>query len=975
MILFTSGQAQTHRRSFVLEHTVARTLALTRRARRIGGYAALGMMSLTAPHWAWSQGAAGAGDTALVEVVVTGTRIMRDGYEAPTPVSVLGVEQIQSFGSPNIADAVNTLPALSGSLSPASSVTTASTGNSNINALNLRALGENRTLVLIDGQRSVASSLSGLVDVNLIPQDLISQVEVVTGGASAVYGSDALGGVVNFVLDKTFTGLKTTSQYGSTTHGDGDNWMASATFGTPFADGRGHFIFSASARQQSVIPINRRDWNLKGWQFMNNPSYTPTNGQPQRLLLDQVSVSTGIAGGIVTNGPLRGTAFGPGGQPYTFNFGDLVSDPDMRGGDWELSQVRGTRAGASLLGGSRTHSGFMRVSWNLTDDVSIYLQAASARDKNRNYAFSLEDTGSIQLSVDNAFIPETVRQAMLDQGVTTFRLGTMHPDLDIATPVNDRRVTRFVLGATGSLGEKWEWDAYYQRGVSDLHVMTEGIWVNSYLALAYDAVVNPANGTIVCRSTLTDPGNGCVPYNPMGIGVNSQAARDYVQGDGEKMWRYQQLTQDVAAVSLSGTPFATWAGDVSVATGVEWRKEWIGKGENDAISDRFGWWVGGYPSTQGSYDVTEGYVETVIPLAKDLPALKALDVSGAVRVTEYSTSGSVETWKAGLNWTPLDDIRFRATLSHDIRAPNLEELFSRGSGGAPAVTNPWLGNATEYITSPRLGNTLLTPEKADGFGAGFVLTPRVLPGFALSVDYWSVDIEDAIGLPTTQDIIDNCYQGQTVFCSAIDFHPGTDSLFVVRRTPFNYTSQVARGIDFETSYRFEMGDLLDGAPGSVRLRALATNYKRNATTTEGIVDDTAGMNTSFGPPSWKWNASIDYALESFSASVTARGISSGVYDNDWIECSSDCPTSTTKYVTVSDNHIDGAVYFDLALSYGIDVGAMQIEGFLNVRNITDKDPAIVAANPGGFNYTIAPANARLYDVLGRTFTVGFRMNL
>ncbi|WP_322109742.1 TonB-dependent receptor domain-containing protein [Steroidobacter cummioxidans] len=248
-------------------------------------------------------------------------------------------------------------------------------------------------------------------------------------------------------------------------------------------------------------------------------------------------------------------------------------------------------------------------------------------------------------------------------------------------------------------------------------------------------------------------------------------------------------------------------------------------------------------------------------------------------------------------------------------------------------------------------------------------------GFALSVDYWSVDIEDAIGLPTTQDIIDNCYQGQTVCCSAIDFYPGTDNLFVVRRTPFNYTSQVARGIDFETSYRFEMSDLIDGAPGSVRLRALATNYKRNATTTEGVVDDTAGMNTSFGPPSWKWNASIGYALESFTASVTARGISSGVYDNDWIECSSGCPTSTTKYVTVSDNHIDGAVYFDLALSYGIDVGATQIEGFLNVRNITDKDPAIVAANPGGFNYTIAPANARLYDVLGRTFTVGFRMNL
>jgi iron complex outermembrane receptor protein len=617
----------------------------------------------------------------------------------------------------------------------------------------------------------------------------------------------------------------------------------------------------------------------------------------------------------------------------------------------------------------------LRLSWDLTDNTSVYLQAAVARDKNHNYAFSLEDTGSIQLSVENAFLPESVRQAMVNNGVTTFRLGTMHPDLDIAVPTNDRRVTRIVAGINGKFGDSWEWDAYYQRGVSDLHSMTNGIWVNSNLALAYDAVVNPANGAIVCRSTLTDPTNGCVPYNPMGIGVNSQAAVDYVQGDGEKMWRYQQLTQDVAAVALSGNPFATWAGDVSMATGVEWRKEWIGKGKNDAVSDVFGWWVGGYPSSQGSYDVTEAYVETVIPLAKDLPALKTLDISGAIRATDYSTSGNVETWKVGLNWAPTEDIRFRSTLSQDIRAPNLEELFSRGSGGAPAVTNPWLGGTTEYITSPRLGNTELTPEKADGFGAGFVLTPRFMPGFALSVDYWSVDIEDSIGLPTTQDIIDNCFEGRQAFCSAIDFEPGTQELFVVRRTPFNYTSQVARGVDYETSYRFEASDLYGRLPGSVMVRALATNYKRNATTTEGVIDDTAGMNTSFGPPSWKWNASIDYSLDSFSASLSARGISSGVYDNDWIECSSGCPASTTKYVTVTDNHIEGAMYLDASVAYEFDVGDVAIEGFLNVRNLTDKDPEIVAANPGGFNYTIAPANARLYDVLGRTFTVGFRLNL
>lgn len=924
---------------------------------------------------------------ALEEIVVTGSRIVRDGSKAPTPVSVMTAEQLQSFGSPNIADAVNTLPVLSGSSTPATSVTTASSGNSNINALNLRSLGANRTLVLVDGQRSVASSLSGLVDVNLIPQDLVQRVDVVTGGASAVYGSDALGGVVNFILDKEFVGLKTNLEYGGTTHGDGENMTGGLTWGTTFGEGRGHFIFSGNYRYQDVIPTNTRDWNLKGWQFMNNPNYTATNGQPKRLLLDQVSVSNGIAGGIIsssntidpitgkpkTSNVLRGTAFGVGGVPYQFQFGDLVSDPDMHGGDWEKSQVRGTRAGSSLLGGSRTTSLFTRGSWDLTDDINVYVQAAYARDKNENYAFSLEDTGSITLQADNAFIPASVHDVMVANNLTSINVGTMHPDLGIAIATNTREVYRFVTGAEGKLAGDWKWDAYYQLGISKLDNLAKNMWSNDNLDLAYDAVVNPANGAIVCRSTLTDPGNGCQPYNPLGIGVNSQAAVDYVQGNGTQMWRSQQLDQNVAALSLSGSPFSTWAGDVNIATGIEWRMEQIGHGSNDPISDDFGWWVGGYPSTKGGYNVKEAFLETLVPLAKDLPFLQALDFTGAVRATDYSTSGNVESWKLGLNWTAIDDVRFRTSLSHDIRAPNLEELFSKGSGGAPAITNPWNGDATQYISAPRLGNPNLMPEKADTFGAGIVLTPTFAPGLALSVDYWNIKIDDAIGvISDTQIIVDNCYAGQSEYCSAIDFEDDGKTIAIVRRSPFNYTSQIARGVDFEASYHFAPSDLYEPIPGMVQLRALATHYMKNATTTNGVVDDTAGMNTSTGTPSWKWTASVDYGLNAFRGSFSARGVSKGVYDNDWIECSTDCPASVGTHVTVSDNHIPSWVVFDASTAYTFNVGTASIEAFLNVRNLFDRDPPVVAANPGGYSYTFAPANASLYDVLGRTFTMGFR---
>jgi iron complex outermembrane receptor protein len=911
------------------------------------------------------------------EVVVTGTRIVRDGYQAPTPVTVMGAEQLQSFASPNIADALNTMPELSGSATPATSVSTASTGNSNINALNLRALGTNRTLVLVDGRRAVASSMSGLVDVNLIPQDLVSRVEVVTGGASAAYGSDALSGIVNFVLNKDFTGLKLNAQTGSTTYGDGDNWAGGLTYGTPFGEGRGHFLFSADYRHQDAIPINDRGWNLEGWQFMANPNYKSggvLTGQPQWLRLSQVGPSTGFAGGVITDTAFRGTAFGPGGTPYQIQFGDLVSDPDMHGGDWQLTQVRGTRAGTSLLGGSKTESFFTRGSWDLTDDVNVFAQASYARDRNNNYAFSLEDTGSITLKVDNAFLPESIRQAMLAQGVSTFHMGSMHTDLPIVNATNDRSVLGLLTGAEGRFGDGWSWNTYYQHGVSDFESVAKGMVYNPYMALAYDSVIDPDTGAAVCRSTLTDPSNGCKPYNPFGSGVNTQGAVDYVTGNGEQMWRKQQMTQDVAALTLNGTPFATWAGDVSVATGIEWRMESIGKGRNDSLSPTQKWWVGGYQISKGSYNVKEAFLETVVPLAKDLPLLQALDFSGAVRATDYSTSGSVETWKLGLNWTPIDDVRFRTTLSRDIRAPNLEELFSNGGGGAPAITNPWLGDATEYITSPRIGNRELTPEKADSFGGGIVLTPRFLPGFAVSVDYWKVDIDDAIGLPATQDIINGCHDGQTDFCSAITFaDDGSQHISVVNRVPFNYTTMIARGVDYEASYQFTASSIYSALPGRVQLRALATNYLKMASTINGVVDDTAGQNTSFGPPSWKWNASVNYALDAFRGSLTARGISSGVYDNDWIVCSTDCPESTSKYRTVNDNHIPSSIFWDASLTYAFTFANADVESFVNVRNIFDRDPPIVAPNAGGFNYTVASSNPQLYDQLGRTFTVGLRM--
>ena len=309
-------------------------LSLSRPSRRLRHYAlatasAAALMAQAAPALAQTTSSA-----ELEEVVVTGSRIVRDGFDAPTPVNVLGSAEILAEAPANIADFVNTLPSVAGSVTASSSSGSLSNGQAGISALNLRALGTGRTLVLFDGQRSVVSAATGQVDTNTFPQSLISRVEVVTGGASSAYGSDAVGGVVNFILDKTYTGLKMTAEYGETTYGDGENWKYNFTAGTPFADGRGHILLSAETVSQTGIHGESRDWNTNGHFAIRNTDTSA--GAPFYIVADQVGISAYTPGGLITSGPLRGTYFGVNGQVSQLAYG-AVSGQWMVGGDWEYS--------------------------------------------------------------------------------------------------------------------------------------------------------------------------------------------------------------------------------------------------------------------------------------------------------------------------------------------------------------------------------------------------------------------------------------------------------------------------------------------------------------------------------------------------------------------------------------------------------------------------------------------------------------
>lgn len=910
------------------------------------------------------QGAAG-------EILVSGTRIVRDGYNAPTPVTVVGLDQLQSSATPNIADYVNTLPVFNGSATPAAGYHSSSNGLAGLNTLNLRNLGAARTLVLLDGQRSVGSTTTGLVDINTIPQELVERVDVVTGGASAVYGSDALSGAVNFILNKTFKGTKGQISGGITGYGDDPNWRVSLTHGMAFSDDRGHIIVSGQLSTDYGIKGVPRKWNNTGQAYMVNPAYTVGNGQPQYIRASQATLYTATYGGIITSGPLAQTAFGPSGAPYKFNLGPITANPYTSGGDWASNP---TNALQNMIPRQIDQRAFGRASYQITNSINVFGQASWASSHSTGVNEPVFFLGNLVMRSDNAFIPAPVASRLSALGITQFNFGTLNGDLPKWTNDVRRTTTRYVVGADGDLdllGSEWAWNAYYQNGRTRSKFQLT-VPITSRYRDAIDAVVDPLTGSTICRSTLTARSNGCVPFNVFGTGVNNQAAINYVEPT--KPTQVLIVKQEVFAGDVSSEPFSSWAGPVSLALGFEHRREATSA---TADSNAGQYFAGNFAPIRGSYSVTEGSIETVVPLAKGMAWAKSLDLNAAVRFTDYSTSGFVTTWKIGATWEVIDGLRFRATRSRDIRAPNLSELFQAGAGGTATVFDSFRGRAPVPYRVVQQGNLNLKPEKADTTGVGIVFQPRFLPGFSASADFWDIKIKGAIGGIGSQQAFDLCFNGISALCDLVSPNPSTltavpDSYNIINQ-PINLASQKARGIDFEAGYQFSLGDVIPNA-GRLSLRYLGTRYINN-TTDNLLVPPVNVVGSSI--PKWRHNVTAQYSGGPFTGILTARAFSSGMISNRFIVCQSGCPTSTSFNPTVSNARQPGAFYLDAALNYDFGgSGGAKYQVFLNVQNLFNRDPAIVPQPyDGNVPYFSIQTDPVLYDILGRRFQVGVRVRL
>lgn len=882
-----------------------------------------------------------ADNAAVPDVVVTGSRIERSGFNTPTPVTVMSQEEIQAKAVGTIVDLVQEIPQL------APDTVSAGSGNVGSAFLNLRGIGPQRTLLLVDGRRFAQTSPTGGTDINVLPSSLIKSIDVVTGGASAAYGSDAVAGVVEVTLDDKFEGFKGTFQGGASPHGDSRELLGSLGWGTSFAEGRGHWVVAGDAYYDSGMLQGDRAWGRQAYGIIPNPGY-PNNGQARQLIVPGVRLSEITDGGVIIakSGPLAGIQFGPGGSILPYNLGTYAGSTFMVGGDGaDISRM------ATESAPNSREVGFTRVSFDISSQVTWWADALVSQQRAWYQVIPNYNNGDIVITQQNAFLPAAIKQIMVANNIQSFDMGRTNEELGWNFANGTNTTQRYGTGLDGRFGESWKWSAFLQYSTNEqytteAHNRNEQAWKNSI-----DSVISPATGQPICRSTLTNPNNGCVPVDLFGPGSVTPSVVDYVTGTS--FWD-ETMTQAIVAGNLSGEPVKIWAGPLSIATGFEARRETT-DGTSDPLSQLDGWRQVNAQPLNGEVSVEEVYLETVVPLLTKKTFADDLDFNGAVRETHYSVSGMANTWKAGLNYSPTDEVRFRATRSRDLRAPNIDELFTTRSQNNSPINDPTTNQVNQTLTING-GNPHLQPEIGNTVTAGVVYQPK-WAGLSFSADYYHIKLDGAISTLDPQSIVNDCYLlHETSLCSEIVRSPTTNMITEVIAQEFNAQSIETQGVDLEAAYTVSADKFLPRAKGQFRLRAIATYVSDLTTTVNGVTLDTAGEPNGGGVPKWEGNVTAEYLTSKWTFMTEVRYVGGGVLNATY-----------EQGIDINDNNISGRTYVTLSAQYAMSENG---EIYARVSNLFDVDPPVI---PLALQAQHA-AGSPFYDVVGRDIAVGVRFH-
>lgn len=894
------------------------------------------------------------------DVVVTGSRIQRTGFNAPTPTTVLGDVELREGARPNIQQVLNDQPQFRATVTPSVSNGNTATGTAPVD---LRGLGTNRTLTLLNGRRFVGQN-----NLNFVPAGLVERVEVVTGGASAAYGSGAVAGVVNLILKRELQGLTVGAQTGVSDRGDDRRYQFEGNFGTSFADGRGHFIVGAEYVDDKGISDRnaRRNLGSAGIVRVNPTGATDLS----TTLVRDVNFGNLARDGLITSGALAGQVFNGDGTLRPFRGGAQLGAAAFNG------QMVGGADGVGLYDdvGALTPFARTNVYARASYDVgraTFWIDGTYGRTTSDAKFFPDYVVGPLAISAANPFLSPTVAARLAAARQTSFTLGRLFDDVFALRYDVDRKNKEGAIGVDGAFGSTWRYNAHFSHGEvrQDQQIRNSRLAANFAKAIApalapagfagSNYALNGAGQKVVCAvnadaATANDDA-ACVPLNPFGQGNVDPAALAYVRGT-QQTFITNKL--DAAAVELQGDLVQLWAGPLTVAIGGESRWESQRQTRSDlsrATPPVFGPLSLYTSDTSGRFNVQEGYGEVALPLLDVTDRLK-VDFNGAARYSDYSTTGGIWSWKLGGTARLFDSLLLRTTRSRDIRSADIAELYSvRAINIGPLVDQDTAGrtgtpgyNANpQTVTTYSGGNPDLQPEVAQSFTAGGSFSPTFFRGFSVSVDYYRIKVNGYVATLSGTLLTLSCANGNAASCAQV-VRDDTGTVTTVFTNNQNIASLLTRGLDLEASYATPLSRLGLNVPGSLRLRALATHVD-TFTFNNGLTSvDTAGDvgdAVQRAVPKWRANFSLSYQGDAFGLDARVRYIGGGAYNH--------------LNTTLVNNHINGRTYLDIGAQVKV---ASRFSLFANVNNVTDRDPPLITTG------------SPLYDIVGRYFTTGARVS-
>ena len=956
-------------------------------------------------------------------IIVTGSRVIADAGNSPTPVTMVSAKQLHDTTPSNLADGLNKLPIFQGS----QTIGRPGDGSQNFssNVLNLRNFGGQRTLVLFDGHRAAPSNADGTVDIDALPQMLVSRVDVVTGGASAVYGSDAVTGVVNFVLDRKFTGLKTDFNAGISTYADAMSYNFGAAAGTDLFGGRGHFEATLEYRHRDPVNQSARPYGPPAnyaAEVGTGTAADPFNSIPNGRRPN--SSFGGLIQGCVPACPLANMKqFNTGGQLVPFNPGvagatdanDNVTAGTSNlnsGGDGAYSPY------GQIFDGYHQGIIFGRFSYDLGDNVTFYLQGQGAEAYSFGWYFPQKiQPGAGQADLfykNNPFLTPAVQAQLGNDGTNpvqtvvggaavqpsnTFQLGEFITGLgqtgtNATGSVN--RVLSLQAGLDGAvMNGRFNWGVFYTHAENRLAVDLVNNQNLQHMYAAEDAVLTPS-GTVACYAATQQATAaayaGCVPINPFGPTAVTSSAFQYMF---QTTAFHQINTLDDFGGSIAGKVADGWAGPITAALSAEMRFNAYDVTSNvpsstfvdctglrlcNPLLPSFSQAV--VQPVQASQNVWEAALEAEVPVLKGLPLIQVFDLNLAGRYTDYSVSGSVQTWKIGFNWKAVDSLRLRGTTSIDIRAPTLDDLFRPATLLQNVFTDLHIPDPTKsQVPNPQYfagtttfssqGNPGLTPEVSRTYTMGAVWTPGFLAGLSMSLDYYRIHLANAIGQIAPSTTIQTiCEQsgGTSIYCAnyqrPLPFSDHSLANFATRLFTFNLNtaSTQTEGWDFETNYGWQMSDLMEDWQGSWNARLLATYQP---VINKSVLFPGSPW-TRVPDPSTRITAFLNYALNKWSF---------GLQDS-WVSGFSQVAGPVTPTINNWVNpHVNAWNQVDMNITRDFTVGGADMSAYFVVQNLFNAQPAYVPNGTIGQWYPTYTNGYSVQSAMGRYFTLGVRADL